>query len=71
MACCAASFVPDRAQRELRELTRYRHVASSGSAAAEVNRLQKMLEGANIKLGAVATDIWASQAAHAPGAGRW
>jgi transposase len=52
----AASFIPDRAQRELRELTRYRTVLVR-ERAAEVNRLQKALEGANIKLSVVATDI--------------
>ncbi len=51
-----ASFVPDRAQRELRELTRYR-TALVRERAAEVNRLQATLEGANIKLAAVATDV--------------
>jgi transposase len=50
------SFVPDRSQRELRELTRYR-TALMQERAAEVNRLQKTLEGANIKLAAVATDV--------------
>lgn len=51
-----ASFVPNREQRELRELTRYRTRLIQERAAA-VNRLQKTLEGANIKLAAVATDI--------------
>jgi transposase len=51
-----ASFVPDRDQRELRELTRYR-TSLMQERAAEVNRLQKTLEGANIKLAAVATDV--------------
>lgn len=50
------SFVPDRAQRELRELTRYR-TALIRERAAEVNRLHKTLEGANIKLSSVATDV--------------
>ncbi len=50
------SFVPDREQRELRELTRYR-TSLIGERAAEVNRLQKTLEGANIKLASVATDV--------------
>jgi transposase len=50
------SFVPDRGQRELRELTRYR-TSLVQERSAEVNRLQKTLEGANIKLGDVATDI--------------
>jgi transposase len=50
------SFVPDRDQRELRELTRYR-TSLVRERTAEANRLQKTLEGANIKLAAVATDI--------------
>jgi transposase len=50
------SFVPERAQRELRELTRYR-LSLVQERTAEANRLQKTLEGANIKLAAVATDI--------------
>jgi transposase len=50
------SFVPDRPQRELRELTRYR-TSLIRERAAEVNRLQKTLEGANIKLSSVATDV--------------
>lgn len=51
-----ASFVPDLPQRELRELTRYRTTLVR-ERASEINRLQKTLEGANIKLGSVATDI--------------
>ena len=51
-----ASFIPDRAQRELRELTRYR-TSLVRERAAEVNRVQKVLEGANIKLSSVATDL--------------
>jgi len=51
-----ASFVPDRPQRELRELTRYR-TAVVRERATEANRLQKTLEGANIKLGDVASNI--------------
>jgi transposase len=50
------SFVPSREQRELRELVRYR-TALVRERADEVNRLQKTLEGANIKLASVATDI--------------
>jgi transposase len=50
------SFVPDRAQRELRELTRYR-TALVEERTAHVNRLQKTLEGANIKLAAVASSV--------------
>jgi transposase len=51
-----ASFIPERPQRELRDLTRYRTTLAR-ERASEVNRLQKVLEGANIKLSAVATDI--------------
>ena len=51
-----ASFIPEREQRELRELTRYR-TALIRERADEVNRLQKTLEGANIKLAAVLTDV--------------
>lgn len=50
------SFIPDRPQRELRELVRYRKELVR-ERAREVNRLQKVLEGANIKLGDVATDV--------------
>ncbi len=51
-----ASVIPDRPQRELRELTRDR-TSLLQERSAEVNRLQKTLEGANIKLSSVATDI--------------
>ena len=51
-----ASLVPDRERRELRELTRYR-TSLTEERTAEVNRLQQTLEGANIKLAAVASDI--------------
>ena len=51
-----ASFIPDREQRELRELTRYR-TALIRERASEVNRLQKTLEAANVKLAAVLTDV--------------
>lgn len=50
------SFVPTREQRELRELTRYRR-SLINERADEVNRLQKVLEGGNIKLGDVASDV--------------
>ena len=50
------SFIPDRAQRELRELTRYRRSLVQ-ERTRESNRIQKLLEGANIKLGSVATDV--------------
>src|SRR5215211_7452001 len=50
------SFVPERPQRELRELGRYRTTLVR-ERAAEINRLAKTLEGANLKLGTVATDL--------------
>ena len=51
-----ASFIPARPQRELRELIRYR-ITLVGERADEANRIQKVLEGGNIKLGSVVTDI--------------
>ncbi len=51
-----ASFVPDRPQRELRELTRYRTTLVR-ERSAERSRIQKTLEGAGIKLGDVASDV--------------
>lgn len=50
------SFVPPKPIRELRELTRYRKTLVQ-ERAQEVNRLHKVLEGANLKLAAVATDV--------------
>lgn len=51
-----ASFVPEKPQRDMRDLTRYRTKLVQ-ERAREVNRVQKLLEGANIKLASVATDI--------------
>jgi transposase len=51
-----ASFVPPRPQRELRDLTRQR-TQLLGDRARVVNRVQKTLEDANIKLASVASDI--------------
>jgi len=51
-----ASFVPPLGQRELRELTRYRSTFVRERATL-VNRVQKVLESANIKLASVATDV--------------
>jgi len=50
------SFIPARAQRQLRELTRHRANLVQRRAQA-VNELQKCLESTNIKLASVATDI--------------
>jgi len=52
----SGSFIPDRAQRELRELTRAR-TALVRERARVVQRLEKALDGANIKLGAVVTEL--------------
>lgn len=51
-----ASYIPSREQRELREITRYRKSLTE-ERTREVNRLQKILEGANIKLDSVVKDI--------------
>ena len=51
-----ASFVPPKPQRELRDLTRYRK-SLVWERAREANRLQKLLEDANIKLSDVASDV--------------
>lgn len=51
-----ASFIPDRPQRELRELVRYRRSLVE-ERTREANRLQKVLEGANLKLSSVASDV--------------
>jgi len=50
------SYIPGRDQRELRELVRYRR-SLINERSREVNRLQKVLEGCNIKLSSVASDI--------------
>jgi transposase len=51
-----ASFIPPQPIRELRELTRYRkRLVQERTQAA--NRLQKVLESANLKVGAIATDL--------------
>jgi transposase len=52
-----ASFVPPRDIRELRDLTRYRKKLLA-NGAAERNRIQKILEDANIKLGSVLSDVF-------------
>jgi transposase len=51
-----ASFIPPQPIRELRELTRYRKSLVK-ERTQEINRLQKTLEGANIKLASVVTDV--------------
>jgi transposase len=51
------SFVPPKAIRELRDLTRYRRKLVEAQAT-ERNRLLKVLECANIKLASVASDVF-------------
>ncbi|RKN59683.1 IS110 family transposase [Paenibacillus ginsengarvi] len=50
------SFIPNREQRELREIVRYRRSIIE-ERTREVNRLQKVLEGGNIKLSSVASNV--------------
>ncbi len=50
------SYIPGRDQRELRELVSYRRSLIQ-DRTRELNRLQKMLEGANIKLSGTIADI--------------
>jgi transposase len=50
------SFIPPRPQRELRDLTRSR-ASLQDDKARVANRIHKILEDANIKLGSVATDV--------------
>lgn len=51
------SFIPPRAIRELRDLTRRRKRLLS-NATSEKNRIQKVLEDANVKLGNVLSDVF-------------
>jgi transposase len=51
-----ASFIPPQGQRDVRDLTRYRTKLVQ-ERVREVNRLQGVLERANIKLASVASDI--------------
>jgi len=50
------SFVPSRNLRNLRDLTRHR-TQLTGEQTRVANRIHKLLEDANIKLGAVASDV--------------
>ena len=50
------SFIPPKPQRALRDLTRYRSRLVQ-ERARTINRVQKLLEGANIKLASVVSDI--------------
>lgn len=50
------SFIPPRWQRELRDLTRQR-AQTIGEHSRICNRIQKVLEDANVKLGSVVSDV--------------
>jgi transposase len=50
------SFIPSALLRELRDLTRYR-TKLTDERKSEINRLQKVLEDANLKLASVASDV--------------
>jgi len=56
-----ASFIPKKDQREYRELVRYRS-SRTEERAREINRLQKMLEGMNIKLGDFVSSVMGKSA---------
>jgi transposase len=56
-AMVTPSFIPPRAQRELRDLTR-RRCKLIQNAGAEKNRVAKVLEDANVKLGSVLSDVF-------------
>jgi transposase len=56
-AMVTPSFIPPRWQRELRDMTRRRRKMIQ-AAAAEKNRVGKVLEDANIKLGSVLSDVF-------------
>ena len=51
-----SSYIPCKAQRELRELVTYRR-SLVGEKSRELNRLQKMLEGGNIKLSGTVSNV--------------
>ena len=50
------SFIPPRSQRELRDLTRHRARLVEGKTRT-IDRVQKVLEDANIKLASAASDV--------------
>ena len=51
-----ASYIPEQPQRDLRDLIRYR-TALIQERTREINRVQKVLEDANVKLASVATNV--------------
>ena len=61
------SFIPPKPVRELRDLTRHRAQVVADHSRV-IQRIQKTLEDANIKLSSVATDIWGKSAQQMLGA---
>lgn len=51
-----ASYIPNKEQREIRDVVRYRKSLIE-ERAREINRLEKTLEGANIKLSSYVSDL--------------
>jgi len=51
-----ASYIPNKEQRELREISRYRKSLVE-ERSREINRLEKTLEGANFKLSSVVSEL--------------
>lgn len=51
-----ASYIPEAPQRNLRDMVRYR-IKLIQARSSEVNRVQKVLEDANIKLASVVSDV--------------
>ena len=58
-----ASYIPPKPQRELRELLTYRK-SLTVDAASEQNRIQKMLEGGNIKISGTISSIIGKSGQH-------
>jgi len=52
----SGSFIPDKEQRELRDVVRYRK-SLTDERSREINRLGKILEGANIKLSSFVSNL--------------
>jgi len=56
-----ASYIPEASQRDLRDMVRYRTKLIQ-DRSSEVNRVQKVLEDANIKLASVVSDVMGASA---------
>lgn len=57
------SYIPEQPQRDLRDLIRYR-TSLIQARTQEVNRVQKVLEDANLKLGSVASNVMGVSGRH-------